>query len=201
MSSFRLTPASILESCPAAQKGRAGAAGVTISERTGVSLCSVVAGKAQGARLGERVKAGFGLELPQTPRINGQGDVAFLWAGPHQWLALSEEGNHKALEQQLKLAIGDAASITDQSDGRVIFRISGPRVRDALAKGILIDLHPRAFKPGDTAVTSIAYINLQFWQVDAAPTYDIAMFRSFAAAFVDWFVEAGAEFGAGIDPS
>jgi methylglutamate dehydrogenase subunit D len=31
-----------------------------------------------------------------------------------------------------------------------VLRITSPRVRDALAKGVAIDLHPRAFRPGDT---------------------------------------------------
>ena len=74
-------------------------------------------------------------------------------------------------------------------------RISGPRARDALAKGVHIDLHPSAFLPGDAAVTAVAYIGVHFWQVDAAPTYEFAMFRSFAVSFGEWLVDAAAEFG------
>lgn len=85
--------------------------------------------------------------------------------------------------------------MTDQSDGRTILRIGGPRVRDALAKGIHIDLDPSAFKPGDTAITAVAYINVHFWQVDDRPTYDVAMFRSFSVAFWDWLSGAAAEYG------
>jgi sarcosine oxidase subunit gamma len=73
--------------------------------------------------------------------------------------------------------------------------VSGPRARDALAKGVHIDLHPRVFTPGDAAITAVAYINVHFWQIDEMPTYDLAMFRSFAVAFSEWLTVAAAEFG------
>ena len=41
---------------------------------------------------------------------------------------------------------------SDQSDSRLVLRLSGPRVRDVLAKGVPVDLHPKAFKPGDVAM-------------------------------------------------
>ena len=40
------------------------------------------------------------------------------------------------------------AAIVDQSHGRTILRVTGPKVRDALAKGVPVDLHPRAFTDG-----------------------------------------------------
>ena len=75
------------------------------------------------------------------------------------------------------------------------FACSGPRARDVLQKGVLIDLHPGAFKTGDVAVTPIAHIGTHLWQVDDTPAYEIAVFRSFADAFRHWLEEAGAEFG------
>ena len=39
-------------------------------------------------------------------------------------------------------ALGVAA-VSDQSDARLVLRVSGPRVRDVLAKGVPVDLHPR----------------------------------------------------------
>jgi sarcosine oxidase subunit gamma len=165
-----------------------------VSERR-VSMCSVIVRKGAHALLAERVKAEFGVKLPQARRATGTGPVQFIWAGRDQWLAVSEAGDGRALEQRLRSALGLAASLTDQSDGRTVLRLFGPRVRDALAKGIHVDLHARAFKPGDTAMTVVSYINVHLWQVDDAPTYDIAMFRSFAVAFWDWLAAAGAEFG------
>jgi methylglutamate dehydrogenase subunit D len=49
-------------------------------------------------------------------------------------------------------------------------------------------------------VTVVSYSNVHLWQVDDAPTYDIAMFRSFAVAFWDWLTAAAAEFGVSTKP-
>ena len=62
----------------------------------------------------------------------------------------------------------------------------------------MIDLDPRAFAPGDAAVTSIAHVGAHFWQLDAAPTYEFAVFRSYSAAFWEGLVEAAAEFGVAV---
>jgi heterotetrameric sarcosine oxidase gamma subunit len=192
VASFTLRPASGLASRGALTA--ADAAGVVISERS-VSMCSIMVRKGTHASLAERVRAEFGANLPQVRRATGSGPVEFIWAGRDQWLAVSEEGDGLALEQRLRSALGEFASLTDQSDGRTVLRLSGPRIRDVLAKGVPVDLHHRAFKPRDTAMTIVSYINVHLWQVDDAPTYDIAMFRSFAVAFWDWLAAAAAEFG------
>jgi heterotetrameric sarcosine oxidase gamma subunit len=85
--------------------------------------------------------------------------------------------------------------VTDQSDGKAILRISGPHTRDRLAKGFHFDLDPRVFKSGDTAIAAGAYINVHLCQIDDSPTYDAAMFRSFATAFYEWLCSSVAEYG------
>lgn len=195
MSSFKLAPAATLGSWTIAKGDRTGHPGVVITERANVSLCSVIARKGAGALIADRVRAELGVELPRTPRTSGPGAIEFIWAGPNQWLALSEGNDGRALEQRLRALLGPVASLTDQSDGRSVLRVAGHRARDAMAKGVHIDLHRRAFKPGDAAITAVAYVNVHFWQVDEAPTYDVAVFRSFAVAFCEWLAVAAAEFG------
>jgi sarcosine oxidase subunit gamma len=68
-------------------------------------------------------------------------------------------------------------------------------VRETLAKGCPVDLHPRAFEPGDTALTAIAHMGVQLWQGDAAPTYELFVTRSMAGSFAEWLLAAAAEFG------
>ncbi len=65
--------------------------------------------------------------------------------------------------------------MSDQSDARLVLHLSGPRVRDVLAKGVPIDLHPKVFKPGDVATTLIAYIGVQIDMLDAR---DLAAHRA-----------------------
>jgi sarcosine oxidase subunit gamma len=96
---------------------------------------------------------------------------------------------------QLMLKLAGQAAVSDQSGSRAVMRVSGPRVRDALAKGCMIDLHHRAFGPGDAAMTSIAHIVAHVWQLDNIPTYDLVVSRSMAASFWSWFETSAAQFG------
>jgi sarcosine oxidase subunit gamma len=75
-----------------------------------------------------------------------------------------------------------------------VLRLSGRNIRDALAKGCLIDLHPRAFRPGDVALTSIAHISVQLWVVDEA-TFELAVPRSMAMSFWSWLRASAAPYG------
>ncbi len=202
MSELRLKPTSSLRSAALpATHGTNEVPGVAIVEQSGLSICSVLARKGAEARLADRVQQVFGVELPRMSRYTGPGPIAFAWAGRSQWLALQDNDEGDGFERQLRSSLAGVASVMDQSDGRTIVRISGPRARDTLAKGVLIDLHPSAFRPGDAAITAISHIGVNFWQVDAAPTYEFAMFRSFAVAFWEWMVDAAAEFGVVIECS
>ena len=72
-----------------------------------------------------------------------------------------------------------------QTDGLAVLRISGPRVRDTFAKGLPIDLDPRAFAVGDVASSILAHIGVTIWRVGET-AYDVAVPRSFARDFWHW---------------
>jgi sarcosine oxidase subunit gamma len=172
--------------------------GVTLAVRSDLALCSVMARKDSFDALTRRVRQAFGLALPSTPRHVAAAAVAFAWAGPDAWLVSAQGMSGHALEQRLRRELGGLVSIADQSDGRTVIRVAGPRAREALAKGVPIDLHPRAFVAGDTALITVAHIGVQVWQLDDAPTYELAVFRSFAVAFWHWLADASAEFGVAV---
>ena len=174
--------------------GRAGSSGVVIEERTGFSLVMVAARRGQGEALAMAVREAFGLDLPRTPRRVGSSALAFVWAGDARWMSVSETG-FEGLEATLRDRLGGLASITDQSDGRVILRVSGPSARHVLGKAVAIDLHPRAFRPGDVALTPAFHIAAQVWQVDDAPTYDLSVARGTAGSLAAWMVRAAEEDG------
>ena len=176
-----------------------GEAGVTLALRGGVAIASVIARQGASEALAERVRNAFGLELPISPRRHVALPFAFAWAGPGQWLAMAENFDGHAFERRLRDELRGLAAVCDQSDGRTILRVGGARTRDALAKGVMLDLHPSAFGPGDVGVTAVAHIGMHFWQLDDAPTYDFVVFRSLAADFWRWVVDAGAEFGVTIE--
>ncbi len=172
-----------------------GAPGVTLSERTGIGLATLAARKGRAAALGAMVQAAYGVALPGSSRLVAGPDAGFIGTGPGQWLAVSERFAHGALAVDLAARLTGLASISDQSDGRAVIRISGPRARDVLAKGLPIDLHPSVFGPGAAATSTIALMGVTLWQADDAPTYDVAVFRSLAGSFWTWLTDSAAEFG------
>jgi methylglutamate dehydrogenase subunit D len=178
--------------------GADGTAGVTLTLRNDLTVAMVIARRAQHDRLAQRARETFGIEVPTTPRRIEAGPTAFVWSGPGQWLACAEGIEPVAFERRLRSELAGLASVSDQSDSRIVVRVSGPRARDMLTKGVMVDLHPRAFGPGDAAVTSIAYIGAHLWQVDATPTYELAVYRSFGSSFWRWLLDAGAEFGVAV---
>jgi methylglutamate dehydrogenase subunit D len=169
--------------------------GVVLAELTGLGIASVIARKGMVDGVAKAVLAAFGVALPLTPRRVMADGIAFIWAGPERWLAVTDRESSEALAKSLTRILPGLASIAAQGDGRAVIRFGGPRARDVLAKGFTIDLHPRAFRPGDTAVTGAAHIEVHIWQIDDAPTYEIALFRGFAQSFWHWLTQSAAEFG------
>ena len=167
---------------------------LTVTARETLTIASIAAAKGKKDALVAAIRAAYGVDLPNGPaRVENNG-VAFVWAGPDQWLAIAERGQGRDLEVELKAAVAGNASVVDHSDGRVVVRISGPRARDVLAKGVPIDLHARAFGPGSVAITHASHIGVILWQLDDTPTYELALFRSYVDSFAHWVFESAAEY-------
>jgi len=172
--------------------------GVTVQDRSDLELAVVSARRGQEGALAARMDATYGVRLPSGPKRIEAGPLAIMGTGPGTWLAARDvvPGQPQAtLAEELSRALAGLAAVTDQSSGYAALRVSGPRVREAFAKGLDIDLHPRAFAPGDVAVTACSHIGVTLWQLDDAPTYEIALFRSMAGSFWHWLSESAAEFG------
>lgn len=174
---------------------RDGAPGISISERVGLGLATVAARKGQTRALQDRVREAYGVDLPHNSRVIAGPEVSFIGSGPGQWLAVSEHLANEALARDLAERLKGLASVSEQSGGRAVLRISGPRVPDVLAKGLPIDLDPRAFPLGSAATSVISLMGVQLWQVDDTRTYDIAVFRSLSASFWRWLTASAGEFG------
>lgn len=171
--------------------------GVIIAERANLQMVSLAVTAPHLPAVFEAMQAEWRLTLPVAPRyVEGQG-LAAVWAGPEHWVILAEPGED--LLAILQSRLGELAALTEQGDGRCVVRIHGPSVRETLAKLLPIDLHPRAFAEGDAALTVAAHIHMHLWQVDARPTYDIAVFRSYAGSFFAALTTAAAEYGVTVE--
>lgn len=193
---------SALDGIAPGRHGRAtGAAGVAVSEVAGAGLAVLTARRGHRAALLERARTSLGLELPAGPRRVADGALACIGLGPDQWLVCLRPAPAQGMEALLSGPISGLAAVVDLSHARTLLRISGPRARAALAKGLPIDLHPRAFRPGDAAATAAAHVPVQLWQVDEAPTYDLAVPRTLALSFWHWLEASAAEFGLVFTPA
>jgi sarcosine oxidase subunit gamma len=162
--------------------------------RIDVSLVHVSARRGQLEATEKAIRDHYGVVLPRLPRVVEGDKLTLAWAGPDQWLAMAPDPERRDLEFELRPLLSGIASVVDQTDGRSVVRISGTKARDVLIKGIPLDLHPTAFQPGHIAITHISHIGAIIWQVDAVPTYDVAVFRSFTESFADWLVHSAEEF-------
>ena len=127
--------------------------------------------------------------------LAASGRNAILWLGPDEWLIVTPVGEQGAMETALGAALaGQHVSVVDTTDARTMIRIHGAHARDVLMKGCPLDLHPRAFGPGQCAQTIIAKADVLIHQRDDAPTYDIYVLCSFARYLWDWLVDAAKEF-------
>jgi sarcosine oxidase subunit gamma len=175
--------------------GRAGTAGLVIEERTDLALASIISKRGKRFALVNAVNTAFGVALPDGPRRATRGSVTFAGTGPDQWMASAEGSEAAGFAAKVRARIGPFAAVSDQSDARLVLRLTGPRVRDVLAKGVPVDLHRKAFKPGDVATTLVAYIGVQIDMLDDAPTYQLTAPRSMAGSFWSWLTASAAEFG------
>jgi methylglutamate dehydrogenase subunit D len=169
--------------------------GVLACERN-PQLATMIAYKGRRSDASARLEAYCGLALPGGPRRVAKGESAVIGLGPRTWLFQREAG--LPLATGLSEALGDAAAVTDQSDGYATMRLTGPRAASVLEKGISIDLHNRVFVPGFAAVTSCAHLDIIFWRLEDAnghPVYEIAVFRSLARSLWHFIEESAAEFG------
>lgn len=159
-----------------------------------LTLASLAPANGKNGELRLAIRERFGVDLPDTPRrIDGE-NIAFLWFGPLRWLAVAEHADDRDLERELRPLLSGLAFVADLTDSRAVFRISGGHARDVLAKVAPIDLHSRAFKPGDVALTHAHHIEMTLWQRDDSPTFEIAVPRSYAESFAAWLRAAAAEF-------
>jgi heterotetrameric sarcosine oxidase gamma subunit len=173
------------------------APGLVITPRHDFSFAFVIGSEGDRA-VTDHVLSRYGIEPPQTPRIVPGEMLDLIWSGPSQWLAWSRRSTMPA---ELASGLNGIGAVTDQSDARAVLRLRGARVRDALAKGCPVDLHPRAFRRGDTVITTIGGIGTQIWWPDVDDALFLAVSRSMAGSFWSWLMPSAQEFGVEVLPA
>jgi len=175
-----------------------GGCGVVVEDRDGLGIATVQARKACVEDLAQRLRERFSIELPAGAVRTTSGNFALAGTAPGTWLATCEEGGN-GFAYELRETLADLASISDQSDGYAVLRLSGPSVRDTLYKLVPVDLHPGVFPVGGVAATVAAHIGVTLWRLrdDAndQPVFEMAVYRSFAADFWQALCTSASAFG------
>ena len=167
------------------------AASVLLTESAPAAMIDLRLNAADSTALNEtREILGIGLPLLPNKTTVAASRVAW-WLGPDQWLIVASAADAANLVQSLAAV---APSAVDVSDLRAEFELTGPHATDVLRKGCGIDLHPRAFRPGDCAMTALARVRAGIRQIDERPGYRILVERSVAAYLWDWLVDAMREY-------
>jgi sarcosine oxidase subunit gamma len=138
----------------------------------------------------------LGGPLPTVPCTASRfGDIEVLWLGPDEWLVLAPAGQEKALATSLREAIGGAVgAVTDVSAQRTALELTGPQVREVLARGCSIDLYPGVSPIGTCVQTLLAQTGAVIVVRDEKASDFLVLVRaSFAQYLASWLVDACAE--------
>jgi sarcosine oxidase, subunit gamma len=169
--------------------------GIQISERPFLGHVNLRGNAGDDAFL-NAVEGVLGFGLPLAPNTVSQGaGLTALWLGPDEWLIITPPDGESAIVASVESALGDIhSSITDQTGGQTMIRITGPSARDLLAKGCTLDLHPKVFGPGRCAQTMVAKAMATIMYIDDSPTLDLVVRRSFAGYVHAWLQDAALEY-------
>ena len=140
----------------------------------------------------QAVQAALGQPLPTVANTFTAGENTQFRLGPDEWLLAIGPGKENGIAEQLgKSLSGYCHSLVDVTGGQILIRLRGNQVRKVLAKGCTLDLHPRAFKVGQCAQTTLAKTSMLIALVDDTPTFDIIVRRSFAEYAALWLHHSG----------
>jgi len=173
-----------------------GVSTLTVDERLESGMATVMS-RGDDAALAGRIHDAFAIALPSGPRRVSNGVEAFIGVGPGVWLAVFEKAGPLSASK-LASSLAGLASVADQTSAYAVLRITGDVAREVLSRGAFIDFDPSVFGPGSAAVTTISHIGVSIWQIDDAPTFEIALFRSYAESFWHWLTTTCTALGVGL---
>ncbi len=167
-------------------------------EEVGLRGMITLRGDLGAAKLKKAARDATGVDVPVAGHANTSGDSGIAWMSPDELLILTPyEGVEakiadldKALKRQHYLAV-------NVSDARAVFRVSGSRAREVIAKLAPVDMSTDAFKPGQFRRTRMAQVPAAFWMAEDGSLYVIC-FRSVADYMFNILKtssEAGSEVG------
>ncbi len=147
----------------------------------------------------EAVAATLGISTtPSTATVLDE--FTALPLAPGQWMLTSDSGAEGSFCQRIRERLDEASEsahgyVSEQSQGRVIIRVSGDNARELMQKGCRLDLHNRVAGKGFCAQTPIAQVGVLLHQIDDNPAYDLHIYSGFAMSFWQWLTHSASQYG------
>ncbi|MFD2739431.1 sarcosine oxidase subunit gamma [Sulfitobacter aestuarii] len=130
--------------------------GLQIAECPDWALASIAARRGREAEAAGAAEKFLGSALPDVAASTQEGPFTAFWTGPQQWMVEAPHDSHEDLAAQVKSALGDTASITEQTDGWCRFDLTGRRCHDALER--LCNADSRAMAQGQVTRTRLEHL-------------------------------------------
>ena len=173
-----------------------------MSDEAGVILregpqrgCLNVRGNPDGPGFGPAIATATGASLPLVSCTwTSEGDAVAYWLGPDEWLVTVPLGSERTVEARLRDALEGSFSVVDTTGAQCFANLSGPNLRDVMAKSSPYDFHPRNFPAGRCVQTVFAKATAL---VAANPdgSFDLVFRRSYADYVRRWIADAAREYG------
>ena len=170
---------------------RAGRPGLSLTETEAARILMLRLRKPSPEAI-EQAGRLLGVALPVEPNHAIGIEVRAVWMGPNEWMVIEPQ----AAPADLEALPGAAAMLAvEVGDGRYALDVEGPEARDFLSKAVSIDLHPRLFPIGRSAMTLFAQIPVVIDHV-AADSFRLWFDVSLRDYVRKWCEEALVEFAA-----
>jgi len=111
---------------------------LVVTERWDVALASVAARRGRMGELAQAAKTA-GLPLPGPSQHISGTPYSTFWVAPEMWFMEAPFATHELIADQLKAALGGAASVTEQTDAWVIFDLAAPSLAPLLERLCSVD--------------------------------------------------------------
>ena len=131
-------------------------AGLAIAENADVALASIACRRGRAADCSNAALTLFDFALPGPGRFAASTPYTVIWTGPEQWLVEAPMATHEDVARMLKGKLGDAASVTEQTDGWARFEVEGVRLADVFERLCALDL--RQMQTGEARHTIIEHL-------------------------------------------
>lgn len=167
-----------------------GETSVRIQELRDVAHFQLIARHNKVERLSRSLTKFLGRKSALAPLEGAVRNNLFICAtGPREYWVMAEGQVAADSMKSIREAVGDNASIFDQTSSLRSFRFSGENAINVLAKGSSLDLRPNAFPAYSVSRSVIAHIPALIARRIEPICHDVSIPGSYAVSFAIWLMQ------------